>query len=71
MNTNTRSKTGFIARDASEDTPSFLEKHLLDFSSEIRAKADVPRFLVTMYKGIGDAVMVGLSAVDQIIKDEC
>src|SRR6266513_3153933 len=27
-------------------------------------------FLVTMYKGIGDAVLVGLSFVDQIIKEE-
>jgi hypothetical protein len=70
MNTNTRSNAGFIDRDASENTSSFLTKHRQDFSSEMRAKADVPRFLVTMYKGIGDAVMVGLSAVDQIIKDE-
>src|SRR6266487_1401801 len=28
------------------------------------------RFLVTMYKGIGDAVAVGLSSVDQIIREE-
>ena len=31
---------------------------------------DDPLFLVTMYKGIGDAVLVGLSFVDQIIKEE-
>ena len=30
---------------------------------------DNPLFLVTMYKGIGDAVLVGLSFVDQIIKE--
>jgi Glycosyltransferase family 9 (heptosyltransferase) len=70
MNTKIRSKTDFIDQDLSGNTAAFLEKHLQDFSSEMSAKADVPRFLVTMYKGIGDAVMVGLSAVDQIIKDE-
>src|SRR5437667_11041822 len=31
---------------------------------------DTPRFLITMYTGIGDAVSVGLSAVDQIIKND-
>ena len=30
----------------------------------------IPLFLVTMYKGIGDAVLVGLSFVDQIIKED-
>ena len=31
---------------------------------------DNPLYLVTMYKGIGDAVLVGLSFVDQIIKED-
>lgn len=70
MNTKTRSMTGFIDQDVSENTPAFLEKHVQVSSSELGVKPDVPRFLVTMYKGIGDAVMVGLSAIDQIIKDE-
>lgn len=67
---NTKSMTGFIDKDTSETTTSFLEKHIQASSSEKRAKAGVPHFLVTMYKGIGDAVMVGLSAIDQIIKDD-
>jgi hypothetical protein len=33
-------------------------------------KADTPRFLVTLDRGIGDTVMVALSAIDQIIKDD-
>ncbi len=33
-------------------------------------KPDTPRFLITIDVGIGDAVMVGLSAVDQIIAND-
>jgi Glycosyltransferase family 9 (heptosyltransferase) len=33
-------------------------------------RTDNPLYLVTMYKGIGDAVLVGLSFVDQIIKED-
>lgn len=33
-------------------------------------KVDEPRYLVTMYVGIGDAVTVGLSAVEQIIRND-
>lgn len=33
-------------------------------------KPDTPRFLVTLDVGIGDAVIAGLSAVDQIIHDD-
>lgn len=33
-------------------------------------KSDTPRFLITIDVGIGDAVMVGLSAVDQIIGND-
>jgi ADP-heptose:LPS heptosyltransferase len=33
-------------------------------------KPDTPRFLVTLDVGIGDAVAVGLSAVDQIVEDD-
>ena len=40
-----------------------------DLSSEPGGKAEISLFLVTMYKGIGDAVLVGLSTVDQIIKE--
>ena len=40
------------------------------FSSIRSASTDNHLFLVTMYKGIGDAVLVGLSFVDQIIKED-
>jgi hypothetical protein len=36
----------------------------------IESKADTPRFLITLDKGIGDALLVGLSAVDQIIHND-
>lgn len=34
------------------------------------SKPDTPRFLITIDVGIGDAVMVGLSAIDQIIAND-
>ena len=34
------------------------------------SKADTPRFLITLDRGIGDADLVGLSAVDQIIQND-
>lgn len=33
-------------------------------------KADTPRFLITLDRGIGDTILVGLSAVDQIIQND-
>jgi Na+/melibiose symporter-like transporter/ADP-heptose:LPS heptosyltransferase len=33
-------------------------------------KADRPRYLVTMYVGIGDAVTVGLAAIDQLVQQD-
>jgi hypothetical protein len=36
----------------------------------LASKPDTPRFLITLDVGIGDAVAVGLSAVDQIIKND-
>lgn len=33
-------------------------------------EVDIPHYLVTMYVGIGDAVTVGLSATEQIIKND-
>lgn len=37
---------------------------------EMPKKGDTPRFLVTIYVGIGDAVSVGLSAIDQIMRND-
>jgi ADP-heptose:LPS heptosyltransferase len=39
-------------------------------SSELGGKTDTPRFLVTLNIGIGDAVSVGLRAIDEIIKND-
>jgi hypothetical protein len=36
----------------------------------IKSKADTPRFLITLDKGIGDTALVGLSAVEQIIQND-
>jgi hypothetical protein len=33
-------------------------------------KADTPAYLLTMYKGIGDAVAFGLSVIDQILQND-
>ena len=41
-----------------------------NFSPKLSEGTDNPQYLVTMYKGIGDAVLVGLSFVDQIIKED-
>ncbi len=41
-----------------------------DFSPHWIKGANNPLYLVTMYKGIGDAVLVGLSFIDQIIKED-
>jgi ADP-heptose:LPS heptosyltransferase len=55
---------------ASQLEPHTQANQKEDFFPERRGNADIPHFLVTMYKGIGDAVLVGLSFVDQIIKEE-
>src|SRR5206468_3617849 len=51
--------------------PSQLELHTHVSQKEglSSKRIDNPIFLVTMYKGIGDAVLVGLSFLDQIIKE--
>src|SRR6516165_6404482 len=55
--------------------PSQLELHAHTsqkqrFSPNRIESIDYPLFLVTMYKGIGDAVLVGSSFIDQIIKED-
>ena len=45
------------------------EKHVQQISSKLVGRTDNPIYLVTMYKGIGDAVLVGLSFIDQIIQE--
>ena len=55
--------------------PSEVEQHIRSnqnrhVSPKLVERTDTPRYLVTMYKGIGDAVIVGLSLVDQIIQED-
>lgn len=61
---------------------TFSEAHVIDgvisYSAEpenhdlpsIGSKVGTPRFLIALDKGIGDALLIGLSAVDQIIRDD-
>src|SRR5437763_1560467 len=85
MKINISSKTDFVDQDISGNSASFFEKPAYapsqlelhthtsqkdGFFPKRRGDNDNPVFLVTMYKGIGDAVLVGLSFVDQIIKEE-
>src|SRR5690348_13754182 len=46
-----------------------IEQHVQQISSKLVGRTDNPTYLVTMYKGIGDAVLVGLSFIDQIIQE--
>jgi ADP-heptose:LPS heptosyltransferase len=51
-------------------TPSSIVEHAQNASSTMEGKADTPRFLITLDRGIGDTALVGLSAVDQIIQND-
>ncbi len=53
--------------NGSASTSIELDRHTLQ---TIEGKADTPRYLITLDRGIGDTVMVGLSAVDQIIHND-
>jgi ADP-heptose:LPS heptosyltransferase len=50
--------------------PYVFLKQSYDMLSETQKKTDTPRYLLTMYKGIGDAVALGLSALDQIVQED-
>lgn len=50
---------------------SKLEHHFCCYTpAHQEKKSDTPRFLVTLDVGIGDAVAVGLSAIDQIVEND-
>ncbi len=59
-----------IDKVISENMPSILAGNAEDISAGISGKADTPAYLITMYKGIGDAVSFGLSAIDQIMQND-
>jgi len=52
------------------EKPSSLSQEYFQVTSASQTKTDTPRYLVTMYTGIGDAVVVGLSAIDQFIEND-
>lgn len=60
----------FIERAISEQTSSIVTGDTAHISMTVSRKADTPVYLLTMYKGIGDAVAFGLSVIDQIIKND-
>ena len=59
-----------IDRVIPENTSSIVTGNAADISPATSGKADTPAYLITMYKGIGDAIAFGLSAIDQIIKND-
>jgi len=59
-----------IERVLSENTPPFSTGRAGEAIPGTEDKADTPVYLVTMYKGIGDGVAVGLSAIDQIMRND-
>ncbi len=63
-------ETSLSHRDVFGNSPYVFLKPACDLLEEINMKTDTPRYLVTMYKGIGDAVMAGLSAVDQLVRHD-
>ena len=50
--------------------PDYVGESFAVFPSYTNDGPDTPRYLVTIDKGIGDAVAIGLSAVEQIIEND-
>ena len=63
-------ETSILHQDVFGFSPYVFLKPAGDPPREMNTKTDTPRYLVTMYKGIGDAVMAGLSAVDQLVRHD-
>lgn len=57
-------------QDLPEASSETYEIDVQPAASESEHKADTPAYLLTLDVGIGDAVAVGLSAVDQIIQND-
>jgi ADP-heptose:LPS heptosyltransferase len=54
----------------SPDIPAFVGESFDVFPSYTKNGPDTPRYLITIDKGIGDAIAIGLSAVEQIIEND-
>lgn len=62
--------TGLHAQETLEQEVCFVGEHFQVFAPQPRKSVDTPRYLVTMDVGIGDAVAVGLSAIEQIVSND-
>jgi len=60
----------FIERAIAEPASSIVTASTGYLSPAGNGKADTPVYLLTMYKGIGDAVTFGLSVIDQILQND-
>lgn len=54
----------------SPDIPDYVGESFAVFPSYTNVGPDTPRYLITIDKGIGDAIAIGLSAVEQIIEND-
>lgn len=52
------------------DIPVYVGESFAVFSSYTKNGPDTPQYLITIDKGIGDAIAIGLSAVEQIIEND-
>src|SRR5579863_2864960 len=59
-----------VDRRGGLDFPDFTGEYFTVFPSYAIDGPDTPRYLITFDKGIGDAVAIGLSAVEQIIEND-
>ena len=50
--------------------PDYVGESFAVFPSYTNDGPDTPRYLITIDKGIGDAIAIGLSAVEQIIEND-
>lgn len=59
-----------LERTREAQTSSFVTATTANSLAGGNGKADTPVYLLTMYKGIGDAVAFGLSVIDQILAND-
>ena len=52
------------------DIPAYVGEFFVIFRSARNNGPDTPRYLITIDKGIGDAITIGLSVVEQIIEND-
>jgi ADP-heptose:LPS heptosyltransferase len=65
-----QTQSAIHAVDRAVSGASSTAPHVQDTAVIREGKADQGRFLITLAAGIGDAVVVGLSAIDQIVEND-